>query len=65
MLFSDWLEQLTAKMAELARQVYIAKHRRTPEEFVPTQDGYVLEVKLTDYIDDNLKRLLGENIDEV
>ena len=40
--FSEWLNNLKPEFATLAREIYIKKHKRTPEKFKPSTNTVIL-----------------------
>lgn len=47
-LFTKWLEELEPKYRELSQRIYIEKHGKKPEEFVPSSSEVVLSFDLND-----------------
>ena len=50
-LFVNWLAELEAKYREIARRVYIEKHQRDPEIFIPLRNEIIIEIDLRDVCD--------------
>lgn len=48
--FLEWLSELKPPYRRLARQVYVRKHRRAPDRFVPTSHEIVLTFNVNDVL---------------
>lgn len=44
--FTDWLRSLESPYKEIAREVYIRKQRRRPEDFEPKESNIVVTLKV-------------------